>query len=103
MSFDAARPHWRLPRGVNASLWHYAHTRRLAEDEDEFLAGHPLCEADRRALEDRFTVPGRLVDLGCGAGRLALQFARRGFAVTAVDLSHAMLQVLGEKVDGERL
>lgn len=103
MSFDQAPPPWRLPQGVNASLWRYAHTPRLAEDEETFFAGHPLFEADRAAVDARFTEPSPLVDLGCGAGRLALHFARRGFPVTAVELSQAMLQVVGERAAAERL
>ena len=50
-----------------------------------------------RILDERFTVPGALVDLGCGAGRHSLHFASRGFQVTAVDLSHSMLHVVGLK------
>ena len=33
-------PAWRLPEGVNASLWQYAHSTRLAQDETQwFLHG----------------------------------------------------------------
>jgi SAM-dependent methyltransferase len=103
MNSDPGPPSWKLPRGVNASLWRYAHTPRLAEDEDAFFAGHPLFEADRCALDARFVRPGPLVDLGSGTGRLALHFARRGFPVTAVELSHAMLQAAGAKADAEGL
>ena len=53
-----------------------------------------------QALDERFTVPGRLVDLGCGAGRHSIHFAGRGFSVTAVDLSRSMLQVVGLKAGG---
>ncbi len=97
MSRDRVPPSWRLPEGVNSSLWRYAHTPRLAEDEDEFFRGHPLFEADARALEERFTDPAPLVDLGCGTGRHAVRFARRGFPVVAVELSHAMLQAAGAR------
>lgn len=103
MSLEPSPPPWRLPRGVNASLWQYAHTPRLAEDEERFFAGHPLFEADRLAVDARFTDPGPLIDLGCGIGRHALRFARRGFPVTAVELSHPMLQTLGAKADAEGL
>ena len=72
-------PPWKLPAGVNASLWAYTQTPRLAEEEDAYFAGHPLFEADRRALDARFAEPGPLVDLGSGAGRLAVHFAARGF------------------------
>jgi SAM-dependent methyltransferase len=103
MSDEAAPPSWRLPRGVNASLWRYAHTPRLARDEDAYFAGHPLFAADRAALDARFLDPGPLIDLGCGAGRHTIHLARRGFDVTAVELSQAMLQVVGAKADDEGL
>ena len=99
MTDEIAPPAWRLPTGVNPSLWHYTHTPRLAAEEDEFFAGHALHEADARALSTRFTSPGPLVDLGCGVGRHALTFATRGFEVTAVDLSQAMLRVVGAKAE----
>ena len=95
MNLDEAPPSWRMPKGVNTSLWQYASTPRIAEDEADFFAGHPLFEEDRKAIETRFIEPGSLIDLGCGAGRLSLHFARRGFPVTAVELSRPMLKTLG--------
>jgi len=97
MNVSRMPPAWRLPEGVDAPLWQYTHTPRLAAEEDAYFAGHPLFQADARALDDRFSVPGRLVDLGCGAGRHAIRFARRGFAVVAVDLSRPMLEMVGVK------
>ena len=90
-------PAWRLPEGVDAPLWQYTHTPRLAAEEDAYFVDHPLFRVDAEALDERFVTPGRLVDLGCGAGRHAIQFARRGFRVTAVDLSRPMLEVVGHK------
>ncbi len=101
MSFDPNPPPWKLPRGVNASLWRYAHTPRLAEDEDDYFSGHPLFTTDSQALDARFREPGPLVDLGCGTGRLSIQFARRGFSVTAVELSRAMLGAVAAKARSE--
>ncbi|MEJ7639888.1 MAG: class I SAM-dependent methyltransferase, partial [Singulisphaera sp.] len=75
MIHDEVPPSWRLPEGVNASLWKYAHTPRLAEDEDAYFTGHTLFRADAEAVDARFVEPGPLVDLGCGAGRHALRFA----------------------------
>jgi SAM-dependent methyltransferase len=94
MNLARIPPAWRLPDGVDVPLWQYTHTPRLAADEDAYFAGHPLFQADQRVIEQQFTVPGRLVDLGCGAGRHSIRFASRGFSVTAVDLSRSMLQVL---------
>lgn len=36
--------------------------------------------------------PASLLDLGCGPGRHAVEFARRGYRVTALDFSAAMVQ-----------
>lgn len=99
MSVRRAPPAWRLPEGVNGPLWVYLHTPRLAAEEDAYFVGHPLFDADARALDERFRTPGRLVDLGCGAGRHALRFAAKGFDVVAVDLSRAMLETVGQKAE----
>lgn len=101
MSVRRAPPAWRLPEGVNAPLWEYLHTPRLAAEEDAYFVGHPLFDADAKALDERFQTPGRLLDLGCGAGRHALRFASRGFDVVAVDLSRAMLEIVGRKAEQE--
>jgi SAM-dependent methyltransferase len=97
MSGPSVPPSWRLPEGVSPSLWQYAHTPRLAEEEDDYFRDHPLVNADARLVDERFVEPGPLVDLGCGTGRHALRFTRRGFPVVAVDLSHAMLASVGAK------
>jgi SAM-dependent methyltransferase len=97
MSTRRPPPSWRLPEGVNPSLWEYTHTPRLAAEEDAYFAGHPLFEADAQALDERFTTPGRLIDLGCGVGRHSIRFALSGFEVAAVDLSRPMLEVVQGK------
>jgi SAM-dependent methyltransferase len=76
----------------------------LAEEEDDYFAGHPLFVADAHALDERFRDRAPLIDLGCGSGRLSLRFARAGFPVTAVDLSRPMLAHLGRRLaeDGLR-
>jgi SAM-dependent methyltransferase len=97
MNIHRVPPAWRLPEGVNVPLWEYLHTPRLAFEEDAYFAGNPLFEADERALDVRFVTPGRLADLGCGAGRHSIRFARRGFEVVAVDLSRSMLETVRRK------
>ena len=44
-----------------------------------------------------------ILDVGCGTGRHALEFARRGYAVTGLDLSEEMLAVGQEKARQENL
>ncbi len=97
MNFTRIPPAWLLPVGVDGPLWEYTHTSRLAAEEDAYFADHPLFEADARALERQFREPGRLVDLGCGAGRHSLSFAARGFSVTAVDMARPMLEMVDRK------
>ncbi|WP_370324358.1 class I SAM-dependent methyltransferase [Euzebya sp.] len=36
--------------------------------------------------------PGRALDVGCGAGQMALEVRRRGYEVSAVDLSEGMVE-----------
>lgn len=103
MNMMRVPPVWRLPRGVDAPLWEYTHTSRLAAEEDAYFADHPLFDADVRAVDKRFVEPGQLVDLGCGAGRHSLRFAARGFRVTAVDLSRPMLEMVSMKAAEQRV
>lgn len=93
-------PAWRMPPGVNSALWEYTHSNRLANDEPDYFANHPMHANDAGLLDARFTQPGRLVDLGCGIGRHAERFARRGFPTVAIDLSRPMLKSLRERVAG---
>jgi SAM-dependent methyltransferase len=46
---------------------------------------------------------GRLLDLGCGAGRNAIPLARLGWSVTAVDLSSPMLRAAARRAEQEWL
>jgi SAM-dependent methyltransferase len=94
---------WQLPPGVDPALWEYASSDRLAREEDRYFAADPLTRSDEAILGRRLATPCDLVDLGCGAGRLSLAFARRGFRVTAIDLSAPMLRALGRSADAEGL
>src|SRR5262249_51822951 len=95
-------PDWQLPAGVNRGLWDYLHDPGVARGYDERLAGTPLLEADLDFVERHCGRPGRLLDLGCGTGRLLLRMARAGHWVLGVDLSREMLAVAREKAARER-
>ncbi|QGJ71036.1 Demethylrebeccamycin-D-glucose O-methyltransferase [Planctomycetales bacterium 10988] len=92
-------PDWRLPSGVTRALWEYAQSSYIARDYDNFFSYNELFHLDQKVLLEQFQTPGRLIDLGCGTGRLLLPFAQRYFETVAVDLSLEMLEVVAEKAD----
>jgi len=90
-------PDWKLPPGTDRGLWDYVSSERVAREYDTALAGTPLLEVDLQFAQRHFPSPGRLIDLGCGTGRLMLPFAARGYACLGVDLSAPMLAMVNEK------
>ncbi len=84
-------PDWQLPPGVDRGLWDYLHSRDMAAGYDAQMAASPLAAADVAFCERAFPTPGRLIDLGCGTGRLTVHFAGKGYDCVGVDLSPEML------------
>ncbi len=73
---------------------------RDVEDEDARLVLHQL-EYD---LTWRYLPPaGSILEIGAGTGRYTLALCRRGYSVTAVDLSAALLQRCQLRFAAERL
>ena len=77
--------------------------KQVADTYDEAFASLLLLQYDLKVLAEWFDKPGRLLDLGCGTGRAMLAFGRRGYDVTGVDLSPAMLVRAREKLDAAGL
>ncbi|HEY7311715.1 MAG TPA: methyltransferase domain-containing protein [Gemmataceae bacterium] len=88
---------WQLPPGVNRGLWDYLHDPGIARGYDAGLAGTPLFDIDQRFVQEHCPQPGRLLDLGCGTGRLLLAMAQCGWWTLGVDLSAEMLRVAADK------
>jgi SAM-dependent methyltransferase len=84
-------PDWQLPAGVDRGLWDYLHASDMVAGYDEQMRGSPLAAADVAFCDRAFPVPGKLIDLGCGTGRLCLHFAAKGYDCVGVDLSEEML------------
>ncbi len=86
------------PYTVFASVYDQVMADVEYEDWAEFI----LTEAARRGFEG-----GRILDLACGTGNSAAPLLRRGYEVTGVDASEAMLEVArsnhpqGEWLPGE--
>jgi SAM-dependent methyltransferase len=86
-----AIPDWQLPAGVDRGLWDYLHAADMVAGYDEQVRGLHLARADIAFCEYVFRTPGKLLDLGCGTGRLCAHFAAKGFECVGVDLSDEML------------
>jgi tellurite methyltransferase len=69
--------------------WNKRYAMRERPEEDLGAAPTPLVVATASKL-----VPGRALDLACGAGRNALWLAEHGWEVTAVDGAHAAVEIL---------
>ena len=55
------------------------------------------------AIAARVPAGAEVLDLGCGTGALAVQLARQGARVTAIDISAGMLEQAAERVQEEGL
>src|SRR5262245_5334298 len=97
MSKSSPPPDWRLPPGVSRGLGDYLHDPGVARGYDAGLAGSALFRADEAFVARHCPPGGRLIDLGCGTGRLLVAFAGRGHRVLGVDLSAEMLKVARDK------
>jgi SAM-dependent methyltransferase len=82
------------------------HARRtydaFAEDYDAFTAHHDYdawtADVERLATEAGLR-GGRLLDVACGTGKSFAPMLARGYAVTACDISPAMLRLAAERAD----
>ncbi|MBS0503453.1 MAG: methyltransferase domain-containing protein [Proteobacteria bacterium] len=55
------------------------------------------CDLIERAFGKFDTQPRNILDVGCGTGNHTIELARRGYACTGIDLSHAMLEEAARK------
>ncbi len=67
-------------------------------DEENFVQG-TVGECDFIEQEIRGDTSLRILDVGCGTGRHAMELARRGYQVTGIDLSESQLNRAREKAE----
>ncbi|HUR54443.1 MAG TPA: class I SAM-dependent methyltransferase [Gemmataceae bacterium] len=91
-------PDWQLPPGVDRGLWDYLHAADMVSGYESQMEQSPLAKADVAFCEKAFPTPGKLLDLGCGTGRLCRHFAAKGYECVGVDLSDEMLAVAKDEV-----
>ena len=91
------RADWQLPPGVDRGLWDYLRDPGIAHNYDASLADSSLFRIDIPFVQRHSPVSGRLIDLGCGTGRLLIEMAQRGMSALGVDLSDEMLAAAHRK------
>lgn len=76
---------------VQANDWKTFFDRHAPKYMDEPFVKATVAEVDFLIEHLRLNRDQRILDMGCGTGRHALELARRGYRVTGVDLSDGML------------
>ena len=69
-------------------------------DKEVFTTG-TIQEVDFIESEIEFDKTGKILDVGCGTGRHAIELAKRGYQVTGIDLSEDQLKRAREKAEAE--
>jgi len=80
-----------LDKAMQALYWEANYLKRSKDDasvSNKFLAILPNVDVDfERFLTERNIIKGTLLDIGTGTGEQAIYLARKGFVVTATDIS----------------
>ncbi len=71
--------------------------RDYAERMDAHVAARDDAHGEADLVNDLAPAGGRVLDAGCGTGRVAVELARRGFDVVGTDLDRSMLAVARER------
>jgi 2-polyprenyl-3-methyl-5-hydroxy-6-metoxy-1,4-benzoquinol methylase len=71
-------------------------------DLENFTQG-TVGECDFIEKELAFDKSLKILDVGCGTGRHAIELSKRGYHVTGIDLSEAQLKRAGEKAEANNL
>jgi len=86
------RDHWfeELADHMGSTYDRYAHTRGTVQEVDHVVAALGIVTGER------------VLDVGCGTGRHAVELARRGIDVHGVDISQRFVDIARERASDER-
>lgn len=88
----------RQPRDVPKSTPY--HDPNVARHYEHLASSHGLRERERTVIERYFdATDGRVLDVGCGAGRTTRALEQRGFDVVGIDISEEMVERATERFD----
>ena len=76
-----------------------AYYDRIMEDIDYGA----WCDFYEACFAENGIAPKKILDLACGTGSITVPLAKRGYALTGLDLSAEMLSLAQEKCDGEKV
>lgn len=78
-------------------------TRQSLERIDAKFMPKTQSQVDYLMVRMNLDCSSKILDLGCGAGRHAIEFAKRGVCVTGIDISDTMLENAKRRTAGENL
>ena len=90
---------WKNFAPVMFSEKRWAEASGVVDSLIQLVLPKPLSKTDQNTVLDGL----KILDLCCGMGRVSSELARRGFAVTGVDLSAALLEAAREDAACEKL
>ncbi len=76
---------------MSGSSWETFFAAHAAIYDDNCFTKNTLAEVDFLLKELQVPPAARILDVGCGTGRHSIELARRGYRMTGLDLSPAML------------
>lgn len=79
-------------QGINCEIWENAIPIEVTKQEVAFL------------IDEMNLQPGQhVLDIPCGYGRHAIEFARKGIKITGIDISETFIKKLYDKANSEKL
>jgi SAM-dependent methyltransferase len=95
MTDPSERPRWFTEFDEGHSAWYVERFRRLAAEGEDL-------DGEARFMDALLARGSRVLDAGCGPGRLGAALHARGHAVVGVDVDPALIAAAGEDHPGPR-